>query len=403
MSKKLRARWLGVALALLAALAIAACGSDDDKGGGSGSASDGKSSGGTILIGLMTDTSGPFTTVGKDIEAAVGLAVEEINADGGIDGAQLEVKKIDTSAEPPQAVTAYRAFADDDVVAILGPMASGEAQVVFKQAPRMKVPILTGTANEAGLTALGEGWAFRNTATNQDLYAVALPRWRDAYDIKTALLVYDEEQPTAAAAAAAVPEVARAEGVELVNGGKAMTFRTGETDFSTLVQRIRDTQADGLIILSAPTEGGLLARELARQGERRPVLGNPPQAGASFFEGAGDAVDNWVLPAIFDSRRDDERTQSYAQKIAELDREPPTIPEAVNYYDGVYVIAEALRAAGVTADTPLEEAREAVRRAIFELEGFEGAAGTISFGGKPDADKTIYVKVIRGRSVESLD
>lgn len=398
MSVKRTATGLGVLLALLAAVVLGGCGSSDD-GDGGGEAK----AGGTIQIGLMTDVSGPFVTVGKDVEAAVDLAVEEINAAGGIDGAKLAVKLADTSAQPPQAVTAYRALADDGVVAILGPMSSGEAQVVFKQAPALKVPIMTGTANEAGLTDLGNGWAFRNTATNHDLYAVALPRWRDAYGVETAALVYDEEQPTAAAAAAAVPEVAQAEGVEIVNADDPITFQTGETDFSTVAQRIRGTDADALIILSAPTEGGLLARELARQGERRPVLGNPPQGGASFFEGGGRAIDDWVLPAIFDAGRDDPRTAAYAKAMAARDREPPTIPEAVNYYDGVYAIAEALRGAGVGADTPIDEAREAVRRGILELDGLAGAAGTISFAGRTDAEKTIYVKVVRNGVVEPLD
>jgi len=400
--KGLSRRLAVVAVAAVSAAAIAVgCGSDDeaDKASAGGG---GASGGGSIPIGLVTDVSGPFVTVGKDVEAAVKLAVEEINADGGVNGAQLDLTMIDTGGEPPQAVTGYRSLVDNGAVAALGPMTSGEAKVLFKQAAGQKLPLITGTANEEGLTDLGENWAFRNTATNGELYDVALPAWQKAYDVTSAVLVYDEEQPTSAAAAAAVPGAAEKAGVEIVNADAPITFRTGETDFSSIVQRIKKTEADGLIILTAPTEGGLLAREIARQSETRPVLGNPPQAGASFFEGGGDRIDNWVLPSIFDPENDNPKTASYVKEMGERDKEPPTIPEAANYYDAVYLIAEAMKSAGVTPDTDPAEAREKVRDALLNL-SIQGAAGDISFKGDPSAEKTIFVKVVRNGKTETLD
>src|SRR5690606_16891442 len=94
--KGLSRRLAVVAVAAVSAAAIAVgCGSDDeaDKASAGGG---GASGGGSIPIGLVTDVSGPFVTVGKDVEAAVKLAVEEINADGGVNGAQLDLTMIDT-------------------------------------------------------------------------------------------------------------------------------------------------------------------------------------------------------------------------------------------------------------------------------------------------------------------
>jgi branched-chain amino acid transport system substrate-binding protein len=389
----------GFVVTLVATAVVATgCASGDD---GSAASGDG-AGGGKIPIGVVTDLSGPFVSVGKDVENAVGLAVEEVNAGGGIDGAKLDVTVVDTGARPPQAVTGYRSLVDDGAFAALGPMTSGEAKVLFKQTASLKLPLITGTANEEGLTELGDNWAFRNTATNTELYEVALPAWQKAYSIASAALVFDEEQPTATAAAAAVRGVAAKAGVEIVDAGHPITFSTGETDFSSVVQRIKDARADGLIILTAPTEGGLLARELARQGEKRPVLGNPPQAGASFFEGGGEAIDDWVLPSIFDPARDSPKTKRYVQAMAERDKEPPTIPEAANYYDGVLLLAAAIKQAHVTPDTPPAQARERIRDALLHV-SIEGAAGRIAFDGGPDARKPVVVKVVRGGKLEALE
>ncbi|MGH9167391.1 MAG: ABC transporter substrate-binding protein, partial [Acidimicrobiia bacterium] len=268
-----------------------------------------------VVIGLITDLSGRFVSFGKDIEAATNLAVEAVNEEG-INGSPLEVEVVDTGGEPDQAVVGYRELADQGVFAVSGPLSSGEAEVLFPQAAQIQVPIITGTANKEGITDPGQGWALRNTATNTALYQVAMPAWAEAYGVETAVLVFDEEEPvTAAAAQFSIPGVAPQVGVEIVNADAPITFTRGQTDFSTTVQRITESQADGLIIMSAPAEAGLIARELARQGETRPVLGHPAQAGNTFFEQGGTDINDWVLPSIFNPLSDDPVTADYVQAI----------------------------------------------------------------------------------------
>lgn len=348
-----------------------------------------------IVIGLITDVSGRFVSFGRDIEAATNLAVERVNAEGGVNGSQLELRVEDTGGEPEQAVLAYRELADDGVFAVSGPLSSGEAEVLFAQAPGVGLPLISGTANKEGITAAGEGWAFRNTATNTALFTEAMPQWASAYSVSTAVLVFDEEEPvTAAAAMFAIPGVAQAVGVEIVNVDAPITFTRGQTDFSTTVQRIRETAADGLIIMSAPAEAGLIARELARQEETRPVLGHPAQAGNTFFEQGGEDINDWVLPSIFDPTIDSALTQEYLAGMAEADPEPPTVPEAANYYDNILMLAEVMRAAGVNGDSAPDEVRVAVQQGLLALCGFQGAAGETCFQSNGDADKTVYVNVV---------
>ena len=356
-----------------------------------------------VVLGLITDVSGRFVSFGKDIEAATNLAVDTVNADGGINGSLVEVTLLDTGGEPDQAVLAYRQLADDGAFAVSGPLSSGEAEVLFAQAPAVAVPIITGTANKEGITDLGEGWAFRNTATNTALYTEAMPQWAAAYGVETAVLVFDEEEPvTAAAAMFAIPGVAQNVGIEIVNADAPITFTRGQTDFSTTVQRLKDTEADGLIIMSAPAEAGLIAGELARQSETRPVLGHPAQGGNTFFEQGGDAINNWVLPSIFNPASENALTQEYLTGIAEADTEPPTVPEAANYYDNILILADVLRAAGIDGNSSAEDARTAVQEGMLALCGFQGAAGEICFLPNGDAEKTVYVNVVIAGQLQPL-
>lgn len=359
--------------------------------------------GSPVTIGLVTDLSGRFITFGKDIEAATNLAVAAVNEAGGINGSPLQVEIVDTGGEPEQAVVALRDLADMGVFAISGPLSSGEAEVVFAQVAQLQVPIITGTANKEGITELGESWAFRNTATNTALYLVAMPAWAEAYGVETAVLVYDEVEPVSAAAAQfAIPGVAANVGLDIVNKDEPITFARGQTDFATTVQRIKESEADGLIIVSAPAEAGLIARELIRQGETRPVLGHPAQNSNSFFEQAGEELNDWVLPSIFNPGSTDEDTVAYMEAMAAADPEPPTVPEAANYYDIILMLAQVMNEAGINGDTPPEEARAAIQEGLLALTNFNGVAGEISFGGNVDAEKTVYVNVVKNGQVEPL-
>jgi branched-chain amino acid transport system substrate-binding protein len=348
-----------------------------------------------IVIGLITDLSGRFVSFGRDIDLATRFAVDKINSEGGINGSLLELRIDDTGGEPEHAVVSYRDFADAGVFAISGPLSSGEADVLFTQAAQIRVPIMTGTANLEGITEPGDGWAFRNQATNTALYLEAMPAWAEAYGVSTAVLVFDEQEPvTAGAARSAIPAVAEQLGIQIVNVNAPITFTRGQTDFSTTVVRIRETPADGLILMSAPAEAGLIARELARQGETRPILGHPAQGGADFFAQGGSDINDWVIPGIFDPTLDHPLTAEYVATVLPADPEPPTVSEAANYYDNILMFAEVMRAAGIDGTWSADDARAAIREGLLALTDFRGVAGLTTYLPNGDSVKTVYIDVV---------
>jgi ABC-type branched-subunit amino acid transport system substrate-binding protein len=154
--------------------------------------------------------------------------------------------------------------------------------------------------------------------------------------------------------------------------------------------------------MSGPAEAGLLAGELARQGDTRPVLGHPAQGGATFFEQGGTDNNDWVLPSIFNPLSDDPDTQAYVAAMTEADPEPPTAAEAANYYDNILMLAEVMRQAGIDGTSDPAEARAAIRDGVLALSGFQGVAGETTFQPNGDAVKTVYVNVVNGGELGPL-
>ncbi|MEO1104046.1 MAG: ABC transporter substrate-binding protein, partial [Pseudomonadota bacterium] len=117
----------------------------------------------TLKIGHITVKSGPLKGPGEPSIAAVEMAVEEINAAGGVNGKMLELFQFDSGSDPKQASLAARTLArDNGVLAIIGPFSSGEAAVAFNIAEREELVMMSNASSAPGLTD-GKEWAWRIT------------------------------------------------------------------------------------------------------------------------------------------------------------------------------------------------------------------------------------------------
>ena len=106
----------------------------------------------------------PFATFSKTNQIAAQMAIDEVNAAGGVNGKKLAHHCFDTEGKPDQAVVGLRKLADDDkVMAIIGPFSSSECRVAFPAAERAGVPVMS-MASSAPNLAEPFTFAFRNTS-----------------------------------------------------------------------------------------------------------------------------------------------------------------------------------------------------------------------------------------------
>ena len=90
-----------------------------------------------LLLCYLPALAGPFATLSRTDEIAAQIAIDEINAAGGIDGKKIRIISFDTAGKPDQAVVGLRKLAEDDkVLAVIGPFSSAECCVVFPAGER---------------------------------------------------------------------------------------------------------------------------------------------------------------------------------------------------------------------------------------------------------------------------
>ncbi len=116
-----------------------------------------------LVIGYATDKTGPFVSLSNGNDIAADMAVDEVNAKGGINGNKVKLVKFDAGGNPKDAVIAVRRFAQDDkALAIVGPFSSSECQVAFPAGEAEGIVEMSMASSAPGLTS-GFSYAFRNT------------------------------------------------------------------------------------------------------------------------------------------------------------------------------------------------------------------------------------------------
>ena len=353
-----------------------------------------------LTIGFAMAKTGPYVSLANTNEIAVDLAVDEINAKGGVDGKKLKLVKFDTGGDPKQAALAVRQFAEDDkALAVIGPFSSGEVRIAFPAGERLGIVQMSMSSSAPALTK-GFTYAFRNTRDEGKVIDEVMAALKD------------KKLPLGAGAIAFATDdvVSKSVGTGVLPGlfakyGVAVKgsvdFQYNAFDMSPQVSQLAQMKPD-IIGLGAPPEAAInLAKELKRQGVAGRLIGGTTIADPDLpqrMEGAGDGM---TIGTTFYADLND-RTRAFSKAFGEraakagIARHEPNQQDA-SAYDIVYLFAEALKRGTVTGDADKVAAeRTAVRDALAKLKGYAALEGEISFGDDRDSIKPIYVVQAKG-------
>ena len=355
-----------------------------------------------LKFALLTDIT-KFSDWGIRERHAVEMAVEETNAAGGINGHPIELVFGDSASEPQQAATLARKMAGDDrVLAIWGPHTSGDAEVVFPLANELRVPAIASSSAKPGLGKQSRPWAFRNTMTDDKVLQPALERFVQRYGIKKVALASDTKEAVAKTTGTVLfPALAKGLNLEVVNPDNPISWETGATDFSAQVTRLKSLNADGVTLGAIGAEAARLGREMKRQGVNIPAIGGAPIFSQVLTTEGGDAVEGWYTAGVFWLDNPEPRVQEWVGKIRERHRaafpnNPDPILDSATWYDTAMITADIARKAGITADTPLEEARTKIRDGWAALKDYPGMSGRTSIDEDGEGVKEVYVMEVKG-------
>ena len=326
-----------------------------------------------IKIGGIFSVTGPASFLGDPEKKSMELAIDMINANGGIDGRMLEAVIYDTEGDPSRAVmNARRLITRDDVTAIIGPSLTPTSLAVVPAAERANVPLISCAAGNE-ITDPIKPWVFKTAQS--DIHAVSsiYGHMQDNGIEKVAIITVSDS--FGESGKDQLLEQAGDFGIEIV---AQESFGGSDTDMTSQLTNIRRAGPDALICWDTNPGPAVIARNVQQLGMDIPLYNSHGVASPRFIELAGDAAEGILLPTgkilVADILPDDDPQKqvlldyidSYEERFNE------TASSFGGYsYDAINLLAKAMK------DTDADKSK--IRDNLENIKGHVGISGEFNF------------------------
>lgn len=357
--KKSRVLSMVLAAALLT-VPLAGCGNTP---GGSGD---------EIVIGGLAPLTGSVAQYGVAVDNAVKLAVDDINAKGGILGKTIKYISYDEKGDPTEATNAYTRLVDQDkIVALIGDVTSAPCEAVAQQAARDKLPMITPSGTSEAITTYGEN-VFRACFIDPYQGQLMASYASKKLNAKTAAILFDNGEPYSSGIADAFEAAAKALGMTITN---KEGYASKSTDFNSQLTKIKAGNPDVLLLPVYYNDVVLIAKQAKDQGLTATLLGADGWDGvaAQLDAASADVVKNAYFCSQYSASSSDPALQNFLKTYKEKYNEEPNM-FAVLGYDAMQIMAAAIEKAGTTDSA-------AVIKALRET-NYKGLTGTTTFDDK---------------------
>lgn len=339
---------------LMAALMVAAmftgCSSSKPATETTAAAADASAAAGTVKIGMSGPLTGGASAYGLAVKAGMEVAVEEINAKGGL---QIEFNAQDDEADGEKAVSAYNVLKDWGMQVMAGQVTTGSALAVAPESTADNMFNLTPSASAESLALSGANiFQMCFTDPNQGASAAELVSTK-ALGTKVGV-IYDSSDDYSSGLYKGFSDKAAELGVEIV----ATTSFTADNkaDLSTQVTQCQDASADLVFLPIYYTEAAQILSYANKIGYAPKFFGCDGMDGILTVEGFDTTLaEGLVLMTPFDANASDEATKSFVAKFKEKMNGLVPNQFAADGYDVIYALYNAMTAAGVTGNESAEE------------------------------------------------
>lgn len=246
-----------------------------------------------IKIGINYELSGDVATYGESSVQGIELAIEQINAAGGINGKKIVPVKYDNKSEPSEGTTlATKLMTKDKVVTVLGPATSGSFKATIPVAIKNKVPVISGSATADDVTVDNTGvkeYAFR-ICFNDSYQGTAMANFAlQNLSKKKAVVIMDSSSDYGKGLAENFIKTFEAAGGKIV---AKEAYVAKDTDFNAIITKIKNQDFDVIFIPGYYNEAGLIIKQARAQGITAPILGADGFDSPVLLELAGAAALN---------------------------------------------------------------------------------------------------------------
>lgn len=387
--------------AALAATALAGCGSDagngtdDSSSAGSAAGTEtqagNSASGETFKIGSIGPTTGSNAIYGTAVMNGAQIAVDEINAAGGINGYQISFKFEDDQSDAEKSVNAYNSLKDWGMQALMGTVTTTPCVAVVEKTAQDGMYQLTPSASSTDVIENDNVFQICFTDPNQGS-ASAQYIAENKLATKVAV-IYDSSDVYSSGIEANFVSEAENQGLEVV-AEEAFTADS-KTDFSTQLQKAQSAGAELVFLPIYYTEASIILTQADSMGFDVDFFGCDGLDGLLGVENFDkELAEGVMLLTPFAADADDEATKAFVAKYQEQYKDLPN-QFAADAYDAIYVMKAAIEAADATPDMSVTDLGTGMSEAMttITVDGLTGesmkweATGEVS-----KAPKAVVIK-----------
>ena len=346
--------------------------------GGSGGGSDSDE----ILIGHYGSMTGSEATFGISTDNGIRMAVEELNAAGGIKGRKVKLITYDDKGDAREAgTTVTRLVTNDGVVAVIGEVASGLSLAAAPICQDGGVPMISPSSTNPKVTKIGD-MIFRVCFIDpfQGKVCAKFAREHEGLKASKAAILTDQASPYSVGLEEEFEKAFVAMGGAVVS---KQTYQAGDQDFSAQLTSIRGAEPDVIFIPGYYTDVGNIVLQARKLGMKQVFLGGDGWDSAKLGEIAGEAINGCFYSNHYSHEDPSPKVQEFIKKYVANHEQTPDALAALGH-DSAMILFEAMKKA-----ESLEGA--ALAAELAKTKEFEGVTGKISIDAERNAVKPAVI------------
>ena len=337
-----------------------------------------------IELGVIGPFTGPVATYGRDLSNGLVLAVDEINASGGIGGRKITLLMGDDRASPKEAASLTQSYVSNPkVLAMIGGVTSTATFGAVPVAQKGKLPFLITLASHPDLTKEGD-YIFRNSITMEQ-EGPALGRLvTTCLGAKSIAMMYINND----LGVSMTKEFKKALAQDGVKVLAEESYDPGENiDYSAKLAKMKAANADVIWFGSQSNDLALILKQAQRVNlGDKPLLASSNANAVGLTDVAGAAANNVYLHAPFTTATPDPKVRAFTAKFEQKYKVTPG-PVSAQAYEGMYILAQEIQRGGFK--------RDGLQKALLTMKPYQGLGSMISFDPKTRETKgKVYTPLV---------
>ena len=371
-------------------------------GCGSNSGSSSKKDADKYYIGGIGPTTGATAIYGTAVKNGAQIAVDEINAAGGINGKQIEYRFEDDQNDAEKAVNAYNTLKDWGMQMLVGTTTTAPCIAVAGKTASDNLFQITPSASAPSVLSSGNGNIFQVCFTDPNQGIASAQYIAENKLAKKIGIIYDSSDVYSSGIEEKFEAEAKTQGLNIVS--KAAFTADSKTDFGTQLQKAKDAGADLLFLPIYYQEASIILKQADTMGYKPKFFGVDGMDGILTVENFDTKLaEDVMLLTPFAADAKDKTVQNFVKTYKEKYKDTPN-QFAADSYDAVYALKAAIEESKATTDMSASDMCDALKGAMtkIKMQGLTGGKDGLTWNESGEVTKSPKAVIIKNGAYKAM-